>query len=105
MDTARDGKTYVLAHLDVKLSNRPGRDTLKVKLDMGTEANILPVRTYRNMFPERMLADGTPDPEYLQSTSIEFKCNKGQHNKKSWMHQSGHSSTRQENDHSTILFL
>ena len=43
---------------------------------MGAEANILPVRTYRNMFPERMLADGTPDPEYLQSTNIEFECNK-----------------------------
>ena len=55
MDTARDGKTYVLAQLDVKLANRPGRDTLKVKLDMGAEVNILPVRTYRNMFPERML--------------------------------------------------
>ena len=68
------GKTYVLTHLDVKLPNRPGRDTLKVKLDMG--ANILPVRTYRNMFPERMLADGTPYPEYLQSTNIEFECNK-----------------------------
>ena len=76
MDTAKDGKTYVLTQLDVKLPNRPGRDTLKVKLDMGAEANILPVRTYRNMFPERMLADGTPDPEYLQSTNIEFECNK-----------------------------
>ena len=69
MDTAKDGKTYVLAHLDVKLPNRPGRDTLKVKLDMGAEANVLPVRTYRNMFPERMLADSTLDPEYLQSTN------------------------------------
>ena len=95
---------HVLAHLDVKLPNRPGRDTLKVKLDMGAEANILPVRTYRNMFPERMLADGTPDPEYLQSTN-RVQIQQGKHNQKSWMHQSGHSSTRQENDHSTILSL
>ena len=76
MDTAKDGKTYVLAQLDVKLPNRPGRDTLKVKLDMGAEANILPVRTYKNMFPKRILADGTLDPEHLQSTNIEFECNK-----------------------------
>ena len=76
MDTAKDGKTYVLAQLDVKLPNRPGRDTLKVKLDMGAEANILPVRTYSKMFPERILADGTPDPKHLQSTNIEFECNK-----------------------------
>ena len=65
----------ILAHLDVKLPNRPGRDTLQV-MDIGAEANILPVRTYRKMFPERMLADGTSDPKYLQSTNMEFKCNK-----------------------------
>ena len=104
MDTAKDGKTYVLMHLDVKLPNRPGRDTLKVKLDMGAEANILPVRTYRNMFPEGMLADGTPDPEYLQSTNIEFECNKDSIIEFR-IHKSGHSSTRQENYHSTILSL
>ena len=43
---------------------------------MGAEANILPVRTYSKMFSERILADGTPDPEHLQSTNIEFECNK-----------------------------
>ena len=72
LDTAKDGKTYVLAQLDGKLANRPGRETLKVKLDMGAEANISPVRTYNNMFPDRILADGTPDPEHLQSTNIEL---------------------------------
>ena len=76
MNTAKDGKAYVLAQLDVKLPNRPRRDTLKVKLDMGAEANILPVKTYSKMFPEMILADGTPDPEHLQSTNIEFECNK-----------------------------
>ena len=75
MDTTTDGKTYVLTDLDVKLSTRPERDTMTVKLDMGAEANILPVRTYK-MFPDRVLEDGTPDPKYLQPTHIEFKCNK-----------------------------
>ena len=42
MDTATDGKTYVLTDLDVKLPTRPQRDTMRVKLDMGAEANILP---------------------------------------------------------------
>ena len=28
------------------------------------------------MFPDRILADGTPNPEYLQSTTLEFQCNK-----------------------------
>ena len=76
MDTATDGKTYVLTDLDVKLPTRPQRDTMRVKLDMGAEANILPVRTYNKMFPNRVLEDGTPDPKYLQPTHIEFECNK-----------------------------
>ena len=76
MDTATDGKTYVLTDLDVKLPTRPQRDTMRVKLDMGAEANILPVRTYNKMFPDRVLEDGTPDPKYLQPTHIEFECNK-----------------------------
>ena len=76
MDTATDGKTYVLTDLDVKLPTRPERDTMRVKLDTGAEANILPVRTYNKMFPDRVLEDGTPDPKYLQPTHIEFECNK-----------------------------
>ena len=76
MDTATDGKTYVLTDLDVKLPTRPQRDTMRVKLDIGAEANILPVRTYNKMFPDRVLEDGTPDPKYLQPTHIEFECNK-----------------------------
>ena len=73
MDIATDGKTYVLTDLD---PTRPERDTMRVKLDMGAEANILPVRTYNKMFPDRVLEDGTPDPKYLQPTHIEFECNK-----------------------------
>ena len=65
MDTATDGKTYVLTDLDVKLPTRPERDTMRVKLDMRAEANILPVRTYNKMFLDRVLEDGTPDPKYL----------------------------------------
>ena len=76
MDTATDGKTYVLTDLDVKLPTRPERDTMRVKLDMGAEANILLVRTYNKMFLDRVLEDGTPDPKYLQPTHIEFECNK-----------------------------
>ena len=76
MDTATDGKTYVLTDLDVKLPLRPIQDTMRVKLDMGAETNILPVRTYNKMFPDRVLEYGTPDPKDLQPTHIDFECNK-----------------------------
>ena len=48
------GKTYVIADLDVQLPYRTNRDSIQAKLDMGAEANILPVRTYRMMFPDRL---------------------------------------------------
>ena len=76
LDTARDGKTYVLAELDVQLPHHKYRSTLKVKLDMGAEANILPLRTYRKMFPNQLLPDGTPDAQFLKKTTLDFDCNK-----------------------------
>ena len=76
LDTARDGKTYVLAELDVQLPHHKYRSTLKVKLDMGAEANILPLRTYKKMFPHQLLPDGTPDAQFLKKTTLDFECNK-----------------------------
>ena len=39
----QDGKTHVMTEIDIQMPNRTVRDTLKVKVNMGTEANILPV--------------------------------------------------------------
>ena len=45
--------------------NRPGKQKLTAKIDTGAAANTLPLRTYKQMFPERMQADGTPDLQQL----------------------------------------
>ena len=37
METARDGKTYVLTDLDVQLPNKSQCDQIRAKLDMGAE--------------------------------------------------------------------
>ena len=76
LDTARDGTTYVRTELDVQLPHHQHRSTLQVKLDMGSEANILPLRTYKMMFPHQLLPNGTPDPQFLMKTNLDFKCNK-----------------------------
>ena len=68
MDTDQDGKTYVLAKQEVQLPNSKYLDQITAKLDIGAEANILPVATYRRMFPEKQLSDGSPNQEYLQPT-------------------------------------
>ena len=49
METARDGKTYVLTDLDVQLPNKSQCDQIHAKLDMGAETNILPLRTYKKI--------------------------------------------------------
>ena len=59
MDTDQCGKIYVIADLDVQHPYRINRDSIQAKLDMDTETNILPVRTYRKMFPDRLLHDGS----------------------------------------------
>ena len=75
LDTAKDGTTYVKTELDVQLPHFKDRSTLQVKLDMGSESNILPLRTYKKMFPHQLLPDGTPDPQFLMKTTLDFKCN------------------------------
>ena len=76
MDIDWHGKTYVTAYLDVQLHCRNNRDSIWAKLDMGAEANILPVRTYRKMFPDRCLNNSSPDPAFLQPTVLKLECNK-----------------------------
>ena len=74
LDTDKDGKTFVLADIDVHLPHREHRDTMRVKVDMGAESNILPIRIYGNMFPHQMNLDGTPALQYLQQANLEFKA-------------------------------
>ena len=52
LDSDPEGKTHRMTAIVVKL--QPTRDTLKLKVDMGAEANILPVRIYGKMFPNHI---------------------------------------------------
>ena len=94
LDTAEDGKTHLKAELDLQLQHHKHWSTLKVKLDMGVEANILPLRTYKKMFPHQLLPDGTPDPQFLKKTTLQ-----------PWMHHITHWSTIQRTGSCTILHL
>ena len=76
LDTAKDGKTSVQTELNLQLPHFKDRSTLQVKLDMGSESNILPLRIYKKMFPHQLLPYGTPDPQFLMKTTLDFKCNK-----------------------------
>lgn len=55
-----DQRKEAIARLQIKLSNRPGIHNLKAKVDTGAQANTLPLRTFRNMFPEQLNEHGVP---------------------------------------------
>ena len=58
----RKARTEVFATLDVTLPNKRGVHTLKAKVDTGAEGNTLPLRTFQQMFPERIDPGGLPLP-------------------------------------------
>ena len=61
-DTDPDGKTKILMKLQVKLPYQNAADVMEVKVDDGAEANILPLHTFRPMFPHILDEDGISTP-------------------------------------------
>ena len=43
--------------LDIKLPQKPGQYKLQVKIDTGANANALPLRTFRQMYPKQNVND------------------------------------------------
>ena len=56
----KDSRDELFAELDIKLKDRQGVHTLKVKVDSGAQGNILPLRTFRRMFPKDLDSKGFP---------------------------------------------
>ena len=57
------------ATLNIKLTSRLGTHKLELKVDTGAQANTLPLRTYRRMFPNSLNGDGNPKHDALNQTS------------------------------------
>ena len=64
-DTDPDGKTKILMKLRVKLPHRNVADVMEVKVDDRAEANILPLHTFRLMFPHKLDENG-----YLKTDAL-----------------------------------
>ena len=68
-ETDPDGRTKIITMLKVKLPHRNRADNMKVKVDDGSEANILPLDSFRSMFPHALDENGyqsevsSKDPE------------------------------------------
>ena len=52
--------------LKIKLYNRPGVHNIISKVDTGAQGNTLPLRLFREMFPDLLTKNGTPKKEIVQ---------------------------------------
>ena len=71
-DTDPEGKTKILTVLQIKIPHRNSIDDVTVKVDDGAEGNILPLNSFRAMFPHALECEWLPKtriPERIQDNS------------------------------------
>ena len=73
-DTDPDGKTKIVMKLRIKLPYRNVADIMEVKVNDGAEANILPLHTFRSMFPHKLDEDGYPKDGFLKGSKMTLQC-------------------------------
>ena len=73
-DTDPEGKTKILTVLQLKLPHHNGTDDITVKVDDGAEGNILPLNSFRAMFPHALDANGYPKPGFLRGSKTTLEC-------------------------------
>ena len=69
-----DGKTKILTILNIKLPHWNGIDKLWVKVDNGAEANILPLDSFRTMFPHALDKNSYSKTGFLERSKINLEC-------------------------------
>ena len=73
-DTDPEGKTKILMILQIKLPHHNGIGDIKVKVDDDAEGNILPLHSFRTMFPHALDVDGYPKPGFLRGSKTTLEC-------------------------------
>ena len=69
-----EGKTKILTILNIKLPHRNGIDNVKVKVDNGAEANILPLDSFRAMFSHALNKQGYLKVRFLRGSRTNLEC-------------------------------
>ena len=68
------GKTKILTILHVKLPHHNGIDDMRVKVNDGAEANILPLNSFRTMFLHALDDRGYPKAGFLRGSRTTLEC-------------------------------
>ena len=73
-ETDPDGKTKILTILKIKLPHQHVIDNVSVKVNNGAEANILPLDSFRTMFPHALDDHGYPKDGFLRRSRTKLEC-------------------------------
>ena len=73
-DTDPESKTKILTMLQLKLPHCNGIDDITIKVDDGAEGNILPLNSFRAMFPHGLDTNGYPKPGFLRGSKMMLEC-------------------------------
>ena len=73
-NTDPEGKTKILTVLQLKLPHCNGLDDVTVKVDNGAEGNILPLNSFRAMFPHALDMNSYPKPGFLRGSKTTLEC-------------------------------
>ena len=73
-ETDPDGRTKIVTILKIKLPHRNSIDNMKVKVNDSAEANILPLESFRNMFPHALDVDGYLIEGFLRKSRTNLEC-------------------------------
>ena len=72
--TDPDSKTKIVTILNIKLPQRNGIDNVRIKVEVGAEANILPIDSFRTMFPHALDDYSYPKGRFLRRSRIKLEC-------------------------------
>ena len=72
-DTDPSGRTKIITLLNIKLPHRDTVDEMKLKVNDGVEANIIPLDSFRSMFPHALNKEGYPKNQFLKGSRTNLK--------------------------------
>jgi hypothetical protein len=65
-----DERDEIFVDIDIKLKGKTAK--FKAKVDTGAQGNIIPLRIYKQMYPENINEQGTPNKEALTQTKTKI---------------------------------
>ena len=74
MTQIQTAKLRSVTKIGIKLPHRRVVDNLQVKVNDGAEANLLPLHSFRSMFPHTLDGDGYPLEGFLDDSRTRLEC-------------------------------